>query len=1331
MSGVTSSGSFSGSGTRDRACKPRSCLTISFVAGLLTILVGLPASAQSVLYVDANAAGPVHDGASWCRGYLQLQDALAAADASAGTVTEIHVADGMYRPDQGSEVTPGDRETTFQLINGVALRGGYAGCGAPDPDERDISLNKAILSGDLSGNDVELASPDLLLHEPTRRENSYHVVTGSNTDNTALLDGFTITGGNASPSWNRDDENGAGMYNKRGDPTLIDCRFLSNSACYAGGGMHNVDSNATLTNCAFVGNFAGSGGGMHDNGSSVALRSCTFSGNSARRGGGMDVYRSEATMAQCVFLGNSADYGGGVYTYRSNPGLTQCTFSGNSADFGGGIYASGSDPALTNCTFSSNTAEYSGGGMFNERESAATLANCILWGNSDARVDGRRSQIFDTAGSLTLVTYSAVQDNLPHDGDILPGVGNIDAAPLFVDVKGPDGIHGTGDEDLGLLPRSPCIDAGDNTVVPPEMDDFDDSGNEDDPIHINVVGIDRFYDDPCTLDVGNPDPLRPDLGIVDMGVLEYQGGPPGDPDGDGLMGCDDNCPLHANPEQTDCDSDGLGDRCALVLRASRDCNGNEVPDECDIAAGTSADVDNDSLPDECQAVYYVDNDAPLGGDGLAWETAFAFLQDALSASRYGDAIHVATGTYKPDQDEAGGVTPDDREATFQLISGVAVRGGYRGCDAGACVVDPDERDVMRFETILSGDLDGDDVEVASPELLLDEPTRGENSFHVVTGTGTDDTAVLDGFTISGGNAAGTSGNDDDSGAGLYNEGGNPTLSDCTFVSNSAYYDGGGMYSSRYSSPMLANCMFSGNSAEVGGGMGNSWCSSPTLTDCRFSANWSHWFGGGMSNESSSPTLTNCTFSGNSANGGGGMSNWDESSPTLTDCEFSENSAVYNGGGVCALSYASPTLINCTFSRNSAGANGGGMSTSWRCNPTLKNCIFSANVAVVNGGGLFNNRSDSMLSNCTFSGNFAIADGGGVCGDQSGGQNAASASGPNPYRPESDPERVVQTSSTRCPPGVSTVIDCVFVGNSASRGGGVANSFSSPSVTNCVLWGDLPNELSGIGYTSFAVTHSDVQGGTGEIWFGEASIDADPMFVDPGHWNDNGTPDDPTDDFWVNGDYRLQAGSPCIDAGDNTAVPVDVLMDLGGKPRFVNDPLILDTGYGERPIVDMGAYERQAVLLDIRPGSCPNRLNTRSNARIRIAVVGTDVFDVSSIDMDSLMLQRADGVGGTVEPLRHGWRPMVFQQDVVTPFDGDLCDCHRMRRDSVDDLVVRFSTRDIVRELELRGISPKMPMPLTLHGLLLDGTPFEASDCILTTGRRPSGRERGISTGGKD
>lgn len=113
---------------------------------------------------------------------------------------------------------------------------------------------------------------------------------------------------------------------------------------------------------------------------------------------------------------------------------------------------------------------------------------------------------------------------------------------------------------------------------------------------------------------------------------------------------------------------------------------------------------------------------------------------------------------------------------------------------------------MAYETILSGDLNGDDVPVTckadSPDcdsfggrcvngICITRQANSENSYHVVTGSGANETAVFDGFTITGGNADGSS--TYDYGGGMYNPGGKPTIATCLFRGNSGYY-GGGMYS---------------------------------------------------------------------------------------------------------------------------------------------------------------------------------------------------------------------------------------------------------------------------------------------------------------------------------------------------------------------------------------------------------------------------------------------------------------------------------------------------------------------------------------------------------
>jgi len=113
-------------------------------------------------------------------------------------------------------------------------------------------------------------------------DNAYHVVTGGGTDASAVLHGFTVSGGNANGS-SRPASCGGGMYTDNGNPTLTDVTFSGNSASY-GGGMFNIYGNPTLTNVTFSGNSAGEGGGMCNYDTSPTLTNCILWGNTADSG---------------------------------------------------------------------------------------------------------------------------------------------------------------------------------------------------------------------------------------------------------------------------------------------------------------------------------------------------------------------------------------------------------------------------------------------------------------------------------------------------------------------------------------------------------------------------------------------------------------------------------------------------------------------------------------------------------------------------------------------------------------------------------------------------------------------------------------------------------------------------------------------------------------------------------------------------------------------------------------------------------------------------------------------------------------------------------------
>jgi hypothetical protein len=356
-----------------------------------------------VIYVDDDATAGANNGFSWDDAFIYLQDALDFAEASGGQVSEIWVAQGIYKPDQGAEVVSGDRYATFQLLNGVIVIGGFAGLGEPDPNERDVVLYETVLTGDLNGDD----GPGFVNYG----ENSYHVVTGSGTDATAVLAGFNITSGNATGSIEFSNDSGAGVYCLGGSPILIDNTFSANLAM-RGGGMFTYSSTAILFNCTFSGNIAAyDGGGMYNILSTPTIIGSTFNSNYAGEfGGGMyNFYYSSPTLTNTIFAGNIAKYGGGMANILySSPTLTNCAFIYNVAIYldGGMCNLYDSNPTLIDCIFIGNIVIYPVSGMHNQTGSSPDLANCIFNGNFTNDLGGGMSNFQNSSPTLTNSTFS-------------------------------------------------------------------------------------------------------------------------------------------------------------------------------------------------------------------------------------------------------------------------------------------------------------------------------------------------------------------------------------------------------------------------------------------------------------------------------------------------------------------------------------------------------------------------------------------------------------------------------------------------------------------------------------------------------------------------------------------------------------------------------------------------------------------------------------------------------------------------------------------------------------------------------------------------------------
>ncbi|MDY7109659.1 MAG: hypothetical protein SYC29_13575 [Planctomycetota bacterium] len=345
---------------------------------------------------------------------------------------------------------------------------------------------------------------------------------------------------------------GGAIHSTNNGVTCADgCTFSSNSAFNFGGAVFgDSDTTTHITDSTFIDNqsFAeiyGVGGAIHSDGvlsvehtrfqenvcshlggavsGNGDFVSCTFISNTAGTSGGA-LFNQWAVnyglrLINCRFVGNQcAKYGGGAILDAGKCDFFEmvgCDFVGNKVTdpdgvlYGGGLCLDSYYDLvrIVNCTFWANSAPQGGGAFIGAAwEGSAELYNCVFRGNTP-------NQINDDPDISIL--YSNIEGGWSG-----PGSNNIDADPLFIDPDGLDDIPGTEDDNLRLLPLSPCIDAADNTAVPPDEFDLDGDGDTNEPIPFDLDGDDRFVDDPATEDTGHGTPP-----VVDMGAYEFQACP--------------------------------------------------------------------------------------------------------------------------------------------------------------------------------------------------------------------------------------------------------------------------------------------------------------------------------------------------------------------------------------------------------------------------------------------------------------------------------------------------------------------------------------------------------------------------------------------------------------------------------------------------------------------------------------------------------------------------------------------------------------------------------------------------------------------------------------
>jgi predicted outer membrane repeat protein len=855
-------------------------------------------------------------------------------------------------------------------------------------------------------------------------------------------------------------EAGGGIYCEDSSPTLINCKFSSNSAEYWGGAINIRRSSSTLINCSFSKNEARWGGSAactycYQN---PKLVNCTFSDNSARYGGGLYNDHSNTTVTDSNFSGNSArygasvynisgvddqsfncpelnnctfsensssSYGGGILNFESSPTVNNCKFTGNSAlHYGGAIYNSeDSNPVVADCTFSGNSAGH-GGAIHSLAESRSAFTNCTITGNS-ARWDGG-----GLYGGLGLVSNCTIQDNntvyaggglYEYNGTITNCLISGNSAGSFggalYSCQGP--IISCTITDNSTVPLYYCSGPIINCIIWNENPNNSPAGpllsGSSIPLYSCVQGgsdgIGCINLNPCFINAQNSDyHLLPGSPCKDAGSYYYCMNLPGtDREGATRMAggqIDMGCYEIGGTPDIDGDWLGVTQECLYSTDPNLpDTDGDGLADGLEILAGTNP------LDADPPRIWQVPADSTL-------------IQQALFFSRPGETIILAEGTY------------------YENI----YLGGRNITLTGT---DPNDPKIVAA-TIINGDTD------RAPETI---------SGRVINLAGTEDANChIRALTITGGytNAGG---------GGIYGAGSRICISNCIIYGNTTLNGGGGLYDC---DGIIKNCTVTENLARDGGGL--CYCNGP-ITNCTITMNLADDRGGGMfdcGGENTCDRPHGCLF-------------------TIVNCNISDNMAS-SGGGIYN-NITSPTLTNCTLSGNAAQDFGGGMYNGRLTGPVLTNCMLIGNSANY-GGAIYNyERTSPILTNCTFAKNSAPNGNGLAC---------------------DSPDQLYP---------------------------------SYLQITNSILWDD-GDQIWNNDNSVIIINYSNIRGG----WIGKGNIDTNPLFSDAN-----------------NGDYRLSACSPCIDAGTDAGV----YEDIEGDNRPFDFPGVDNNG--KLPDFDMGADEAAATI----------------------------------------------------------------------------------------------------------------------------------------------------------